>query len=86
MLSIRAGADAMRALGQAAKDPELVNSATEFKLRCERRLGEILEHDVPHGGDAKTRQVRGVTTLAELEISKDLSARARRIATMHPRA
>lgn len=34
--------EAMRQLGQAAKDPELINYATEFKLRCERRLGEML--------------------------------------------
>jgi hypothetical protein len=46
-------ADAMRALGQAAKDAELVNYATEFKLRCERRLGELLSNEIQHGGQNK---------------------------------
>src|SRR6266487_2570724 len=35
-------ADAIRQLGQAAKDPDLINFAMDFKLRCERRLGEML--------------------------------------------
>ena len=72
----------MRALGQAAKDPELINYATEFKLRCERRLGEMLEQDAPHGGDPATRQGRGGATLVDLGVSKDMSVRTRRVASV----
>lgn len=81
-------ADAMRALGQAAKDPELVNSATEFKLRCERRLGEMLNGmkesgEITHahkGENSPNGAIR--TKLSDLNIDYNLSARAQRIASV----
>jgi phage N-6-adenine-methyltransferase len=78
-------ADAMRALGQAAKDPELINSATEFKLRCERRLGEMLSVMKGTGeiGHAHNKRCSGpMTTLSEMDIDRNLSSRAQKIAAV----
>src|SRR5438093_11914681 len=74
-------ADAMRALGQAAKDPELVNHATEFKLRCERRLGEMLAIEIQHGGQNKRNAIPR-NSLFDLQIEPHLSACAQRIASV----
>jgi phage N-6-adenine-methyltransferase len=77
-------ADAMRALGQAAKDPELVNHATEFKLRCERRLGEMLIAMKERGEITEGRNSRTPTRvkIADMDFSYDISARAQRIASV----
>ena len=53
---------------------------TLFKLWCERRLGEMLAKEIHCGGDSKTRQSRGDTTLADLDISRDMSSRSQKIA------
>jgi len=74
--------DAMRALGQAAKDPELVNYATEFKLRCERRLGEMLRPVVRQGQHGRESRGASTFTLTELGLTKDLSSRAQKIAAV----
>ena len=71
-------ADAIRALGQAAKDPELINSATAFKLRCERRLGEMLNAMKTTGEFRDGRPSKNVpgarnVSLATLKIDKNLS-------------
>ena len=76
-------ADAMRQLGQAAKDPELITYATEFKLRCERRLGEMLSAaklrgDIDKGGHP-VKTARQGSTLSDLGLSRDLSSRAQRL-------
>ena len=73
----------MRALGQAAKDPELVNGATEFKLRCERRLGEMLVgmKEVGEFGQGR-RKVQGAMNFEDLDIDRNLSSRAQRIASV----
>jgi hypothetical protein len=68
--------EAMRQLGQASKDPELINYATEFKLRCERRLGQLLEENNPHGINRFTRG--GKSTIPDLGIDYNTSARAKR--------
>jgi hypothetical protein len=65
---------------------EVVNRAAEYKLRAERRLGEILEK----GEKAKGRLLRGTrqepreTTpkLADVGISKKLSSRAQKLAAV----
>lgn len=75
-------ADAMRQLGQAAKDPELINSATEFKLRCERRLGEMLTNEIQQGGHNKKQSPTPLTLLSDVGIDRNLSARAQRIAAV----
>ncbi len=77
-------ADAMRALGQAAKDPDLINSATEFKLRCERRLGEMILAMKERGEISEGRNSRTPTRvkIAEMDLSYDISSRAQRIASV----
>jgi len=72
----------MRQLGQAAKDPELVNHATEFKLRCERRLGEMLTGEIQRGGHNKKQSNTPMTLLADFGIDRNLSSRAQRIASV----
>lgn len=74
--------EALRQLGQAAKDPELINYATEFKLRCERRLGEMLAPEVRQGPHRSKNGGGRIFTLKELEIEPHLSSRAQRIASV----
>ena len=40
--TIRDKVEAMRAYGIQAKDNELINLASEIKIRAERKLGELL--------------------------------------------
>jgi hypothetical protein len=78
-------AEAVRQLGQAAKDPQLISYATEFKLRCERRLGEMLAKMKEVGSiktGAASYKCEGVSTLNELGIERHLSSRAQRIAAV----
>lgn len=79
-------ADAVRQLGQAANDTELVTYATEFKLRCERRLGELLGLMKARGEIVEGQPKRTVGPprqyLKDVSISRDLSARAQRIAAV----
>jgi hypothetical protein len=51
----------MRALSQAAKDRDLVNDAAELKLRCERRLGEMIVSMKQAEEITEGRNSRGVT-------------------------
>jgi phage N-6-adenine-methyltransferase len=78
--------EAMRQLGQAAKDPELINYATEFKLRCERRLGEMLAVMKDAGefsrGQPEKNPVTPRIILSEMNIDAHLSSRAQRIAAV----
>ena len=74
----------MRALGQASKDPDLVNYATEFKLRCERRLGEMLAGMKEKGEISKGNPLKVGTPrqLKDLRIDRNLLSRAQRIASI----
>jgi hypothetical protein len=79
-------AEAMRQYGIAAKDEALVRAAVEYKLRAERRLGELLaEADVTEQGHKnlkRGKQSSGVvpSRLRDAGISRDLSSKAQRIA------
>ncbi len=42
----------------------------------------MLAKEIHRGGDPKKRQSRGDTTLANLDISRDMSSRAQRIASI----
>ena len=80
-------AEAVRQLGQAAKDPELVTYATEFKLRCERRLGEILgamrgTGEIREGRRPTNYDGPAIVSLADIDIDPRLSSRAQRIASV----
>ena len=67
-------------------DPDLVNYATEFKLRCERRLGEMLVGMKKAGemsrGQPKKKCPTPMTLLKDLKIDRNLSSRAQRIASI----
>jgi N6-adenosine-specific RNA methylase IME4 len=86
-------AAAMATYAFQAKDPELIQQATEVRRRAERRLGELIEEDrkagklAKGGGDQKSDH-RGSEnpsdkpTLAEQGIDKNLAKRARAAAKM----
>lgn len=84
-------AAAAQAYARMAKDKSLEVDAAEIRIRAERRLGEMLTEQkasggMSEGGRPKTgrdsRPVSGAPTLAEVGISKDLSARAQKIAAV----
>jgi hypothetical protein len=90
-------AEAMRAYGRMAKDKTLEVDAAEIRIRAERRLGEMIAAQKSDGGLSRgaagaginqhtPSEVRSsVTTapkLADAGISKDLSARAQKLAAV----
>ena len=88
-------AAAMQAYGRMANDRSLQVDAAEIRLRAERRLGEMLVAAKAAGGlnPASTLKRGPVVvahdhgeesrvTLAEAGISKDLSARAQKLAAV----
>lgn len=85
---IRDKAEAMAAYARQAKDTELVEWATEIKVRAERRAGQMLaEMPKQDGGHAKkiTRSHDSTEfpkTLAEIGISKNESSRWQKLAAV----
>ncbi len=87
-------AEARRVYARQAQDYELSNRAAEIRIRAERRLGEMLkvqkEAGLMNKGKLKCGkelpQSQGDTTeaptLAEVGISKTLSSRSQKIASM----
>ena len=55
------------------------NNAAEVSLLAQRRIGELLELYSPHGGDRRSQERDRSLKLSELGISKDRSARCRRL-------
>lgn len=86
---IRDKAEAMAAYARQAKDTELVQWATEIKVRAERRAGQMLaempKQDGGHAAKAKARS-HDVTevpkTLAEIGITKNESSRWQKLAAV----
>lgn len=87
---IRDKAEAMAAYARQAKDTELVQWATEIKVRAERKAGELLA-EIPKGGKFLGRDETGdfrktdgskSETVKELGISKDQSSRWQSLASM----
>jgi phage N-6-adenine-methyltransferase len=76
------------ALKQAKEAPEVVNAATEIKIRAERRAGEFLKNMHKNTGQLKRGpqlpQSTGTTTatLAEMGITKDQSSKWQRLASI----
>lgn len=85
---IRDKAEAMAAYARQAKDTEMIQWATEIKVRAERRAGEMLATSERHkGGDPKrlSHDVSGVdrpATLAEMGIHRNDSMRWQSLASM----
>lgn len=86
-------AAAMQAYGRIAKDKTLEVDAAEIRIRAERRLGELLAQQKSGDGLAKPGPKPAnnsvvaddritAPTLAEAGISKDLSARAQKLAAV----
>ena len=84
---IRDKAEAMAAYARQAKDSELIQYATEIKVRAERRCGELLQITAANG----ERHHRGrvvaeekPTTLQDLGITANQSSRWQSLASMTP--
>lgn len=87
---IRDKAEAMAAYARQAKDQELILWATEIKVRAERKAGEMLADAAERGERVTYRDARWGTesqtatrtTLADIGVTKDQSARWQQLASM----
>ena len=87
---IRDKAEAMAAYARQAKDSELIQYATEIKVRAERRCGELLTRTEKNTGAAGTGSNQHVVrsndttapTLADMGLTKDESSRYQQLAAM----
>lgn len=85
---IRDKAEAMAAYARQAKDNELIQYATEIKVRAERRCGELLARTEKNTGAkgagpiAVERYDRNTPTLAQMGLTKDESSRYQQLAAM----
>ena len=85
---IRDKAEAMAAYARQAKDSELIQYATDIKVRAERRCGELLRTSEKNTGArgvgpiAVERYDRDAPTLADMGITKDESSRYQQLAAM----
>lgn len=88
MKDIRDKAEAMAAYARQAKDTEMIQWATEIKVRAERKAGELLAamkqrgELAKQGGDRKSESKPNPTTLIELGVRTDESARWQSLAGM----
>lgn len=87
---LRDKAEAMAAYARQAKDSDLIEWATEIKVRAERRCGEMLREAAESGqrvaaGRPKKEWSHDTTiipTLNDLGVTKDESSRYQRLAAM----
>ena len=86
---IRDKAEAMAAYARQAKDTELVQWATEIKVRAERRAGQMLaempKQDGGHAAKVKARSHDGTEvpkSLADIGITKNESSRWQKLAAV----
>lgn len=85
---IRDKAEAMAAYARQAKDNDLIQYATEIKVRAERRCGELLARTEKNTGAkgagpiAVERYDRNTPTLAQMGLTKDESSRYQQLAAM----
>lgn len=87
---IRDKAEAMAAYARQAKDTELIEFATEIKVRAERRCGEMLHAAAKTGERATKQKHKGSMSdaatcppsLADLGITRDQSSRYQQLAAM----
>lgn len=83
---IRDKAEAMAAYARQAKDTEMIQWATEIKVRAERRAGEMLRDSADRGERHHHGRVSPAddkpTTLGDLGISANQSSRWQSLASM----
>lgn len=83
---IRDKAEAMAAYARQAKDTELVQWATEIKVRAERKAGELLAQSFQSGERARSggamKKESPPATLSDIGISNDQSSRWQSLAGM----
>lgn len=82
---IRDKAEAMAAYARQAKDSELIQYATEIKVRAERRCGELLARTAETGERAargKPAETSHASTLSEMGLTRDESSRYQLLAAM----
>lgn len=82
---IRDKAEAMAAYARQAKDSELIQYATEIKVRAERRCGELLAHTAATGERAsrgKPSETSHASTLSDMGLTRDESSRYQQLAAM----
>jgi hypothetical protein len=84
---IRDKAEAMAAYARQAKDNDLIQYATEIKVRAERRCGELLTSTqrAPAGRPGANRSndaTNSPPTLAQMGLTKDESSRYQQLAAM----
>lgn len=83
---IRDKAEAMAAYARQAKDTELIQFATEIKVRAERKCGELLATMEKHSGGnpnlSNAPTGSKPQTLPELGITRDQSSRYQSLASM----
>lgn len=83
---IRDKAEAMAAYARQAKDTELVQWATEIKVRAERRAGQMLAEMPKATGElrnsSRSHDSTATKTLAEIGISKNESSRWQKLAAV----
>lgn len=82
---IRDKAEAMAAYARQAKDSELIQYATEIKVRAERRCGELLARTAETGERAargKPSEMSHASTLSDMGLTRDDSSRYQQLAAM----
>lgn len=93
--TVRDKASAMQLYARQAKDRELIDYATEIRMRAEIRSGELLREmqknkgrrgqlkgDVPVGGRAPQPPTDTAPTLSDIGVTKDQSHRWQKLASL----
>jgi hypothetical protein len=88
IVQIRSKVAQIEAAARIANDVSAVRMVTEIRVRSERRLGQLLDEQpraLPSGANQHEDRFRGDTappTLEQMGISKKLSARSRKLASI----